>query len=192
MDGLKRQMKLYFAIFQSVVFMGFLYPCHDAWAAIAAPKIFSDNMVIQRGVPVPVWGWAAPGESVTLAELSEGTHYLLGFFEDESLEELPVRLIALQADDTMGTRHYDVYSVPELMMAVRGQGMLARFAGSGEVAVAEEQAAETVEELGDLALAWQGSGIGDQRRHAKGEPAGFGNVAEHAGIANGPQLGQAG
>ena len=88
----------------------------------------------------------APGGSTTLTGLSEGTHYLLGFFEDQSLEELPVRLIALQADDTMGTRHYDVYSVPELMMAVRGQGMLARFSVTETAAAAtDEPTAETVE-----------------------------------------------
>src|SRR5450830_765536 len=28
--------------------------------------IFSDNMVIQRGIPIPAWGWAEPGESVTV------------------------------------------------------------------------------------------------------------------------------
>ncbi len=29
------------------------------------PKIFSDNMVLQRGIPLPVWGWGKPGEYVT-------------------------------------------------------------------------------------------------------------------------------
>jgi len=28
--------------------------------------IFSDNMVLQREMPVPVWGWAAPGTQVTV------------------------------------------------------------------------------------------------------------------------------
>ena len=30
-------------------------------------SLFSDNMVLQRGMAVPVWGWAAPGEEVTVA-----------------------------------------------------------------------------------------------------------------------------
>lgn len=34
--------------------------------AVRMPKIFSDNMVLQRDVPVPVWGWAKPGEKVTV------------------------------------------------------------------------------------------------------------------------------
>jgi sialate O-acetylesterase len=33
---------------------------------LTAPAIFSDNMVLQRGVPVTVWGWANDGEKVTV------------------------------------------------------------------------------------------------------------------------------
>ncbi len=28
--------------------------------------LFTDNMVVQRGQPVPIWGWAEPGEKVTV------------------------------------------------------------------------------------------------------------------------------
>ena len=28
--------------------------------------LFSDHLVLQSGKPVPVWGWAAPGEEVTV------------------------------------------------------------------------------------------------------------------------------
>ncbi|MEI6339756.1 MAG: sialate O-acetylesterase [Verrucomicrobiota bacterium] len=38
-----------------------------AAGGLRLPAIFSDNMVLQAGVPVPVWGWAAPGESVTIS-----------------------------------------------------------------------------------------------------------------------------
>ncbi len=30
------------------------------------PAIFGDNMVLQSGMPVKVWGWAAPGQKVTV------------------------------------------------------------------------------------------------------------------------------
>ena len=30
-------------------------------------NLFQSNMVLQRGKPVPVWGWAAPGEKVTVS-----------------------------------------------------------------------------------------------------------------------------
>jgi len=33
---------------------------------VQLPAIFSDNMVLQRSVPVPVWGQAVPGESVSV------------------------------------------------------------------------------------------------------------------------------
>jgi sialate O-acetylesterase len=40
-----------------------------AAADVRLPKIFTDNMMLQRGLPVKVWGWADAGEtvSVTLA-----------------------------------------------------------------------------------------------------------------------------
>ena len=37
-----------------------------ALADVTLPAIFSDHMVLQAGVPVPVWGWAGPGEKVTV------------------------------------------------------------------------------------------------------------------------------
>lgn len=35
-------------------------------AEVKMPSIFSDNMVLQQGVPLPVWGKASPGENVTV------------------------------------------------------------------------------------------------------------------------------
>ncbi|MGA2617093.1 MAG: sialate O-acetylesterase [Thermoguttaceae bacterium] len=37
-------------------------------------RIFSDHMVLQRDRLVPVWGWAAPGESVTVAFAGQTRH----------------------------------------------------------------------------------------------------------------------
>ncbi len=36
-------------------------------AEITLPQIFSDHAVLQRGVEVPLWGWALPGEQVTVS-----------------------------------------------------------------------------------------------------------------------------
>ena len=36
-----------------------------AGAEVRLPYLLADHMVIQRGLPVAVWGWAAPGETVT-------------------------------------------------------------------------------------------------------------------------------
>ena len=36
-------------------------------AELKLAALFSDHMVVQRDKPVPVWGWADPGESVTVS-----------------------------------------------------------------------------------------------------------------------------
>lgn len=38
-----------------------------AHADVKLPAIFSDHMVLQRDATVPVWGWADPGEKVTVS-----------------------------------------------------------------------------------------------------------------------------
>ncbi|MBR9999634.1 MAG: beta galactosidase jelly roll domain-containing protein [Cyclobacteriaceae bacterium] len=39
----------------------------DVHADITLPHVFSSNMVLQRGMEIPVWGWADPGERVTVS-----------------------------------------------------------------------------------------------------------------------------
>lgn len=39
----------------------------SAKAALRLPKLFSDGMVVQRGMEVPVWGWAEAGQTITLS-----------------------------------------------------------------------------------------------------------------------------
>ena len=34
---------------------------------LTLPEIFQSGMVLQRGRPLPVWGMAAPGETVRVA-----------------------------------------------------------------------------------------------------------------------------
>ena len=43
----------------------YLIPAINTQADVTLPAIFSDHMVLQQGTTVPVWGWAAPGESVS-------------------------------------------------------------------------------------------------------------------------------
>ena len=35
-------------------------------AEIRLPQIFQDGMVLQRGMPIPVWGWTEPQGTVTI------------------------------------------------------------------------------------------------------------------------------
>ena len=41
------------------------WPISESLANVTLPKIFTDSMVLQRDVKVPVWGWADKGEKVT-------------------------------------------------------------------------------------------------------------------------------
>ena len=42
-----------------------------AQAEVRLPKVFSDHMVLQQEKPLTVWGWAQPGETVTVQFLAE-------------------------------------------------------------------------------------------------------------------------
>jgi len=35
-------------------------------AQVKLPLLFSNNMVLQQGIEIPVWGWASPGEKITV------------------------------------------------------------------------------------------------------------------------------
>jgi sialate O-acetylesterase len=41
--------------------VAFCAPCQ---ADVALPAVFGDHMVLQRDLPIPVWGRASPGEQV--------------------------------------------------------------------------------------------------------------------------------
>ena len=47
----------------TIILMGF---AASAVAEIELPNILSDNMVLQRGAQVAVWGGAPPGDTVTV------------------------------------------------------------------------------------------------------------------------------
>ncbi|MEP6844589.1 MAG: hypothetical protein ABI861_01235, partial [Panacibacter sp.] len=42
----------------------FLFVCFFSQANILLPKLFADHMVLQRGKPIPVWGWADKNEKI--------------------------------------------------------------------------------------------------------------------------------
>jgi len=50
-----------------VALMAALMPLPKAGAEVTLPALFCDNMVLQHGVAVPVWGKADPGEAVAVA-----------------------------------------------------------------------------------------------------------------------------
>jgi sialate O-acetylesterase len=46
-----------------VLFVSIAFAAH---ADVKVSGMFTDNVVLQRDIPVPVWGWAEPGEKVTV------------------------------------------------------------------------------------------------------------------------------
>ena len=38
----------------------------SARAQVRLPKLISDGMVLQRDAPLKIWGWAGPGEKITV------------------------------------------------------------------------------------------------------------------------------
>ena len=52
------------------VLFSLLFLSQTMWAAIRMPRLFSDGMVLQRGMEVPVWGWSEPGQTVSVCLLT--------------------------------------------------------------------------------------------------------------------------
>jgi sialate O-acetylesterase len=48
-----------------IVFIA-LSPVPRAYADVRVPTVIGNNMVLQHGMKVPLWGWAEPGEKVTV------------------------------------------------------------------------------------------------------------------------------
>ena len=62
---MKRSCRMFFLICH-VILTAWWLGVSTAGADVKLPAIFSDNMVLQRDMPVPVWGCAAAGEEVTV------------------------------------------------------------------------------------------------------------------------------
>jgi hypothetical protein len=48
------------------------------WSAVTLPNVIGDNMVLQRDLPVPIWGWAEAGEQVTISFAGQSKTTLAG------------------------------------------------------------------------------------------------------------------
>ncbi len=51
---------------KSFLFSLLLFIACTSFANVRLPKIFGDNMVLQRNIPIPIWGWANAGEKITV------------------------------------------------------------------------------------------------------------------------------
>jgi len=63
------------------IFLAFLIPAvmlaltATLSAEVRVTKVFTDNAVLQRDLPIKVWGWADPGEKVTVTFAGESGEY---------------------------------------------------------------------------------------------------------------------
>jgi sialate O-acetylesterase len=53
-------------IISNIVLAASFLSASASHADVRLPKILSDHMVLQRDVPVVLWGWATPGEKVSV------------------------------------------------------------------------------------------------------------------------------
>jgi len=53
--------KIAFILIVSLLFINF-----NIQADVRLPSVLNDNMVLQRDIPINIWGWANPGEKVTV------------------------------------------------------------------------------------------------------------------------------
>ncbi len=75
------------------------------------PAIISDNMVLQAGVKVPVWGWAEPGESVTV-NIAGQTHTTSAGINgkwmvklDEIAAQSPIKMTVCTSNDSITVKN---------------------------------------------------------------------------------------
>ena len=64
---------------------------------------------------------------IRLADLSAGTHLLVGFFEVSDSDTFPVRVMAIQADPSVPDRFYSLFAGTAQLSVRRGVGRLAGF-----------------------------------------------------------------
>ncbi len=81
----------------------------------------------------------APQAEAKLTGLADGAHMLVGFFAQPDSDDFPVRVLALQADSSVGERFYAVFASPAQLSVRRGVGKLSRFGygGAGQVPAAD-------------------------------------------------------
>ncbi len=57
-------------MFKKLIFvlsLSFLYIVSGLYAQVRLPRLISDEMVLQRDSKIKVWGWASPGEKVSVS-----------------------------------------------------------------------------------------------------------------------------
>ena len=88
------------------------------------------------GDDFPGFNELAPGQSLSLEDLAEGKHLLVGFFVIPGRMGFPVRVITLQAGGGLDERTYRIFSEPALITARAGRGRISGYEPIPPTAVA--------------------------------------------------------
>ncbi len=78
--------------------------------AVSLPRIFGDNMVLQRGQPVPVWGKGAPGEEVAVSFAGQTAKTRVGDDGKWRVDLAPLEACADGADFTVAGNNKIVFT----------------------------------------------------------------------------------
>jgi sialate O-acetylesterase len=91
---------------KSVVLLFSLLVAIFAFGEVRLPQLVSDNIILQRGAPVKLWGWAAPGEAVSLT-FKKNVYHTVADSSGSWLFQLPPQqaggpyTIGIQASNTL-------------------------------------------------------------------------------------------
>ena len=99
-----------------------------AQAELKVSTVFSDHMVLQQEMPIRVWGWATPGQKVTVKLAGEGAG-VVGAAAADANGKWMVELDALKADGK------------PMQLSIKGDGGAVQFQGilMGEVWICSGQ-----------------------------------------------------
>jgi len=53
-------------VLKTTLLLSILMLSFAGMSQVTLPPLFNCNMVLQQGIPIPVWGWASPGEKITV------------------------------------------------------------------------------------------------------------------------------
>ena len=81
------------------------------FADVRLPKIFGDHMVLQRDSPLPIWGWAEPGEQVSVEFLGQINSTSANAQGEWKVELLPVKAGGPHALTVTGTNSIELQNV---------------------------------------------------------------------------------
>lgn len=71
-------MKMIRLTFFNIIALVWILTTDQVQAAIVLPQLVGDNMIIQRDIKVPIWGWAAAGEKISVNFKNESYRAVAG------------------------------------------------------------------------------------------------------------------